>query len=118
VGDAARPDPRAPGFWEILGQLLRNSLEGLALATLLQWLNRTTMRSALQMALVLWAGFRLTAFDLGQDGSLTNRRVWADICALGGDDGRTLFLCVTKDFRLMPDEAASTRPSSVLAVRL
>ncbi len=103
-----------------------------------------------------WAQ-RLTAFDLQPDGSLANRRVWAELgagcapdgialdaegavwvadagskrairvregggildeisaagldviaCALGGDDGRTLFLCTTPDFRLMPDEAART----------
>jgi sugar lactone lactonase YvrE len=39
-------------------------------------------------------------------------------CALGGEDGRTLFLCTTPDFRLPPDEAARTRPSRVLAVRV
>jgi sugar lactone lactonase YvrE len=36
-------------------------------------------------------------------------------CALGGDDGRTLFLCATPDFRLTPEEAARTRPARILA---
>jgi sugar lactone lactonase YvrE len=126
-----------------------------------------------------WAQ-RLTAFDLGPDGSLTNRRVWAQLgappaadapgqparwgcapdglaldaegavwvadaankrairvreggqileevgagdldviaCALGGDDGRTLFVCATPDFRLPPEEAARRRPARVLACRV
>jgi sugar lactone lactonase YvrE len=126
-----------------------------------------------------WAQ-RLTAFDLGPDGSLANRRVWAQLgappaadapgqparwgcapdglaldaegavwvadaankrairvreggqileevgagdldviaCALGGDDGRTLFVCATPDFRLPPEEAARRRPARVLACRV
>ncbi len=113
-----------------------------------------------------WAQ-RLTAFDLQPDGSLANRRVWAELgagcapdgigldaegavwvadaggkrairvreggeileeisagdldviaCALGGDDGRTLFLCTTSDFRLMPDEAVKTRPARILTGRV
>lgn len=109
-----------------------------------------------------WAG-RLTAFDITVDGTLTNRRVWADLttgcapdgltldakgsiwaadaagqrairvraggeildqvhvdgldlvaCTLGGSDGRTLYLCATPDFRIMPDEAARTRPATIL----
>jgi sugar lactone lactonase YvrE len=113
-----------------------------------------------------WA-HRLTAFDLLPDGSLANRRVWAELgagcapdgmaldaegamwvadaggkrairvreggeileeitadnldviaCALGGADGRTLFLCTTPDFRLMPDEAARTRPARILTCRV
>ena len=39
-------------------------------------------------------------------------------CALGGADGRTLFLCTTPDFRLSPDEAARRRPSRVLTARV
>ena len=39
-------------------------------------------------------------------------------CALGGDDGRTLFLCVTPDFRLPPEEAARTRPARILTCRV
>ena len=39
-------------------------------------------------------------------------------CALGGDDGRTLFLCTTPDFRLMPDEAVRTRPSRIRTCRV
>jgi sugar lactone lactonase YvrE len=39
-------------------------------------------------------------------------------CALGGDDGHTLFLCATPDFRLMPDEAARTLPARILACRV
>jgi sugar lactone lactonase YvrE len=126
-----------------------------------------------------WAQ-RLTAFDLRPDGSLANRRTWAQLgppqaaatpgqpaqwscapdgialdaegavwvadaaskrairvreggqileefgagdldviaCALGGDDGRTLFLCTTPDFRLMPEEAARTRPARILTCRV
>jgi sugar lactone lactonase YvrE len=126
-----------------------------------------------------WAQ-RLTAFDLGPDGSLADRRVWAQLgpppaadapgqparwgcapdgialdaegavwvadaankrairvreggevleevgagdldviaCALGGDDGRTLFVCTTPDFRLPPEEAARLRPARVLACRV
>jgi sugar lactone lactonase YvrE len=113
-----------------------------------------------------WA-HRLTAFDLLPDGSLANRRVWAELaagcapdgialdaegavwvadaggkrairvreggeileevtagnldviaCALGGVDGHTLFLCTTPDFRLLPDEAARTRPARILTCRV
>jgi sugar lactone lactonase YvrE len=125
-----------------------------------------------------WAQ-RLTAFDLQPDGSLANRRAWAQFgppvadtsgppaewscapdgialdaegavwvadaankravrvregglireeisaggldvvaCALGGDDGRTLFLCATPDFRLMPDEAATSLPARILTCRV
>jgi sugar lactone lactonase YvrE len=39
-------------------------------------------------------------------------------CALGGDDGRTLFLCATPDFRLPPEEAARTRPARILTCRV
>jgi sugar lactone lactonase YvrE len=39
-------------------------------------------------------------------------------CALGGDDGRTLFLCVTPDFRLPPQAAARTRPARILTCRV
>ena len=39
-------------------------------------------------------------------------------CALGGDDGRTLFLCATPDYRLMPDEAATTLPARILTCRV
>ena len=39
-------------------------------------------------------------------------------CTLGGDDGRTLFLCVTPDFRLPPEEAARLRPARILACRV
>jgi len=125
-------------------------------------------------------GQRLTAFDLQADGSLVNRRVWAQFgpaeaagspgqpaqwscapdgitldaegavwvadaankralrvreggqlldeidagdldviaCALGGEDGRTLFLCATPDFRLPPEEAARTRPARILTCRV
>jgi sugar lactone lactonase YvrE len=126
-----------------------------------------------------WAQ-RLTAFDVRPDGSLANRRAWAEFgappaadtpgqparwscapdgialdaegavwvadaankralrvreggqvleeldadgldviaCALGGDDGRTLFLCVTPDFRLPPEAAAKTRPAQILICRV
>jgi sugar lactone lactonase YvrE len=39
-------------------------------------------------------------------------------CALGGDDGRTLFLCTTPDFRILPDQAAKTRPARILACQV
>ncbi len=39
-------------------------------------------------------------------------------CALGDDDGRTLFLCATPDFRLPPEEAARTRPARILTCRV
>jgi sugar lactone lactonase YvrE len=39
-------------------------------------------------------------------------------CALGGDDGHSLFLCVTPDFRLPPEEAARTRPARILTCRV
>lgn len=39
-------------------------------------------------------------------------------CALGGEDGRTLFLCTTPDFRIPPDEAARTRPGRIQAARV
>jgi sugar lactone lactonase YvrE len=39
-------------------------------------------------------------------------------CALGGDDGRTLFVCATPDFRLPPEEAARTRPARILTCRV
>jgi sugar lactone lactonase YvrE len=39
-------------------------------------------------------------------------------CALGGDDGHKLFLCVTSDFRLPPEEAARTRPARILTCRV
>jgi len=38
--------------------------------------------------------------------------------ALGGEDGRTLYLCVTPDHGLMPDEAARTRPARILRCRV
>jgi sugar lactone lactonase YvrE len=39
-------------------------------------------------------------------------------CALGGEDGRTLFLCITPDFRLPPEEAARLRPARILTCRV
>jgi sugar lactone lactonase YvrE len=39
-------------------------------------------------------------------------------CALGGEDGHTLFLCTTPDFRLPPEEAARTRPARILTCRV
>jgi sugar lactone lactonase YvrE len=39
-------------------------------------------------------------------------------CALGGDDGHTPFLCVTPDFRLMPEEAAKRRSARILTRRV
>jgi hypothetical protein len=39
-------------------------------------------------------------------------------CALGGDDGRTLFVCATPDFRLPPEEAARVRPARILTCRV
>ncbi len=39
-------------------------------------------------------------------------------CSLGGDDGRTLFLCATPDFRILPDQAAKTRPARILACQV
>jgi sugar lactone lactonase YvrE len=39
-------------------------------------------------------------------------------CALGGEDGRTLFLCTTLDFRLPPEEAAGLRPARILTCRV
>jgi sugar lactone lactonase YvrE len=39
-------------------------------------------------------------------------------CALGGDDGHTLFLCTTPDYRLPPEEAARTRPARILTCRV
>lgn len=133
-----------------------------------------------------WAQ-RLTAFDIAADGSLSNRRAWAEFapadqdaqgtpdepgepsephwscapdgialdaegavwvadaankrairvreggeileevptgeldvvaCALGGEDGRTLFLCATTDYRIDPEEAVRTRPSRILTRRV
>ena len=39
-------------------------------------------------------------------------------CALGGDDGHTLFLCTTPDFQLPPEEAARMRPARILTCRV
>jgi sugar lactone lactonase YvrE len=39
-------------------------------------------------------------------------------CALGGDDGHSLFLCTTPDFRLPPQEAARTRPARILTCKV
>jgi sugar lactone lactonase YvrE len=39
-------------------------------------------------------------------------------CALGGDDGHTLFLCATPDFQLPPEEAARTQPARILTCRV
>ncbi len=39
-------------------------------------------------------------------------------CSLGGDDGRTLFLCATPDFAILPDQAAKTRPARILACQV
>jgi sugar lactone lactonase YvrE len=39
-------------------------------------------------------------------------------CALGDDDGLSLFLCTTPDFRIMPDQAARTRPARILTCRV
>jgi hypothetical protein len=39
-------------------------------------------------------------------------------CALGGDDGRTLFVCATPEFRLPPDQAATIRPARILTCRV
>lgn len=39
-------------------------------------------------------------------------------CALGGEDGRTLFLCTTPDFRIPPEEAARTRPGRIMTARV
>ena len=39
-------------------------------------------------------------------------------CALGGEDGHTLFLCTTPDFRRPPEEAARTRPARILTCRV
>jgi hypothetical protein len=39
-------------------------------------------------------------------------------CALGGDDGRTLFVCATPDSRLPPKEAARVRPARILTCRV
>jgi len=117
-----------------------------------------------------WAQ-RLSAFDIGPDGLLTNRRVGAPsgadatwscapdgltldadgaiwvadaagnrvlrvreggtilaeigagdlsvvACALGGADGRTLFLCATRDHRLPPATAVETLPARILTVRV
>lgn len=110
-----------------------------------------------------WAE-RLTAFDIRPDGSLTGRRVWAELpgsppdgialdaegavwfadaagnravrvreggkildevsagdlgvfaCALGGDDGHTLFLCAAPTYD--PEEAAKIRQARVLTTRV
>ncbi|MEU4834812.1 SMP-30/gluconolactonase/LRE family protein [Streptosporangium sp. NPDC023615] len=109
-----------------------------------------------------WAA-RLTAFDIGPDGSLSGRREWAPFagapdglaldaegaiwvadasgnravrvreggevleeigtgdfgvfaCALGGDDGRTLFLCASPTFDR--DEAVASPRSRVLTCRV
>lgn len=121
-------------------------------------------------------GNRVSAFDIGDDGSLTNRRVWADLgpasagdaagvaggqagvapdgcsldaegalwvadavggcvvhvleggtidrmiepgtgvfaCMLGGDDGRTLFICAAPDSN--PDTRRAARDAALLAV--
>jgi sugar lactone lactonase YvrE len=39
-------------------------------------------------------------------------------CALGGDDGRTLFLCTTPDFTIPPGQAAKTRPARILTCQV
>lgn len=39
-------------------------------------------------------------------------------CTLGDDDGHTLFLCVTPEFRLPPEEAARLRPARILTCRV
>jgi sugar lactone lactonase YvrE len=110
-------------------------------------------------------GGRLTAFDVGDDGRLTNRRVWASLgehgavpdgicldaegaiwvacpvshrclrvaeggalldevdvgrgtyaCTLGGDDGRTLFVCAADAHT--PDEARAARAGRIEALRV
>lgn len=108
-------------------------------------------------------GGRLTAFDIAPDGSLGNRRVWADVapdtpdgialdaegalwvasplrrqtirvfdggkvteriptdqmsiaCALGGEDGKTLFLLTAPT--LVPEECRAQRGSKILTTRV
>jgi sugar lactone lactonase YvrE len=39
-------------------------------------------------------------------------------CTLGGEDGHTLFLCATPDFRLPPEKAARLRPARILSCRV
>jgi sugar lactone lactonase YvrE len=39
-------------------------------------------------------------------------------CTLGGDDGHSLFLCVTPDFRLPPEEAARLGSARILTCRV
>lgn len=39
-------------------------------------------------------------------------------CMLGGDDGRTLFLCATPDYQVPPEEAARTLPARILSCRV
>ena len=41
-------------------------------------------------------GGRYTAFDIGDDGSLSNKRSWAQ---LDGSDGETLYMLTSPDFR-------------------
>lgn len=59
-----------------------------------------------------WWWTRITPGEIAEE--VRTGGVHPIACALGGDDGRTLFLCTTPDFRLMPDEAARTRPSRIL----
>jgi len=39
-------------------------------------------------------------------------------CALGGEDGHTLFLCTTPNFRLPPEEAARLGSARILTCRV
>jgi sugar lactone lactonase YvrE len=112
------------------------------------------------------AGRRLIGFDLADDGSLTDQRVWADLpegdypdgicidredavwvagpasdrfvrvreggevtdvvdvpgrhaiaCAIGGSDGRTLFLCTSTTLG-QPDESRAARGAKVETVQV
>jgi Protein of unknown function (DUF1761) len=53
--------PVTPQPWEIAGQLLRNLVVALALATLLRRLGTTTRVGALGLGLLVWVGFQRSA---------------------------------------------------------
>jgi hypothetical protein len=50
-----------PGAWEIVGQVARNVVEAVVLATLLKWLKVETVRRALRVGLLVWLGFQAMA---------------------------------------------------------
>lgn len=65
VYQSLRPDPSSaiasPQVWEVGGQLVRNVVEILAIAWIMQRLRIATCRGAVGLGLVLWLGFQAMA---------------------------------------------------------